>query len=204
MGMKLFHSAMSPFVRKVMIVLHETGQLPLVELIPAGGSPIDSGTIPLSLNPLGKIPALERDGGPALYDSRVICRYLNDLGKGSFYPKGEALWDALTLEATGDGMMDAAILMRYEATTRPEDKRHAPWVEGQWAKITRALDILESRWMAHLYGPLDIGQIAVISGLGYLDLRFADRQWRDGRPSLAAWESKMAERASVKATKAEG
>jgi glutathione S-transferase len=204
MGLKLYHSAASPYVRKVMIVLNETRQLALVELVPAGGSPLDPGTIPLSLNPLGKIPLLERDNGPALYDSRVICRYLDDLGKGGLYPRGDSLWDALTLEATGDGIADAALLMVYEGRTRPEDKRHAPWVEGQWSKIARALDILESRWIAHLHGPFDIGQISVLAALGYLDLRHGDREWRTGRPSLAAWEGKLAGRPSVKATKPQG
>ncbi|MCR8724729.1 glutathione S-transferase [Frigidibacter sp. ROC022] len=202
--MKLYHSPASPYVRKVMITLHETRQLPLVELIPAGGHPVDPGTMPLSLNPLGKIPALERETGPALYDSRVICRYFNDTGRGTLYPAGETLWDSLTLEATGDGIADAAILMIYESRTRPEEKRHDPWVEGQWAKIARALDALESRWMAHLHGPFDIGQVAVVAALGYLDLRHAARDWRAGRPSLAAWAGKMAERPSVKATMPEG
>lgn len=200
MKLKLYHAAASPYVRKVMITLHETRQLPLVELITVGGTPLDPGTYPLSHNPLGKIPALERDTGPALYDSRVICRYLNDTGRGTLYPAGETLWDSLTLEATGDGIADAALLMVYEGRVRPEDKQYEPWVEAQWSKIARALDSLESRWMAHLYGPFDIGQIAIVAALGYLDLRHTIRDWRAGRPSLAVWAEKMAARPSVKAT----
>ncbi len=200
MGLSLYFNAASPFVRKVMVVVHETGQTDRVALVPVGGNPVDPGTMPLAQNPLGKIPALVRDAGPALYDSRVICRYLDELGKGAFYPKGEALWDALTLEATGDGIMDAAVLMVYEARTRPEDMRYAPWVEAQWTKVTRALDALESRWMAHLAGPFDIGQASVACALGYLDFRHAARDWRKGRAGLAAWQAKIAERPSLKAT----
>ena len=203
MSLRLFHAAASPFVRKVMVVLHETGQAAQVELIPAGGTPVDPGTMPLALNPLGKIPALERDDGPVLYDSRVICRYLDDRAGGRLYPKGAALWEALTLEATGDGIMDAAVLMIYETRTRPEEKRHESWVEGQWAKIERAIDMLESRWMAHLAGPFDIGQIAVACALGYLDLRQPTRDWRSGRPQLAAWFARVGERDSIKVTRPE-
>lgn len=194
MTMKLYYSPASPFVRKVMVVLHETGKLGGVEIVPSSGTPLAPGTMPVGLNPLGKIPALERETGPALYDSRVICRYL---GEGSsLYPKGEALWDALTLEATGDGILDAAVLMVYEGRTRPEDMQFAPWVEAQWGKVTRALDMLESRWMAHLYGPFDIGQIAVGCALGYLDFRHEARNWREGHPSLAAWYGKVSARES--------
>jgi glutathione S-transferase len=184
-----------------MIVLHETGQLGAVELVPAGGTAVDPGTMPLSLNPLGKIPALERDGRPALYDSRVICRYLNDLAGGKLYPQGEALWDMLTLEATGDGIMDAAVLMVYEGRIRPQELHYAPWIEGQWTKITRALDALGNRWMGHLAGPFGIGHVAVASALGYLDFRHAGRNWRTGRAELADWFARTSERPAVAATK---
>lgn len=199
--MRLYHSTTSPFVRKVMIALHETGQIGDVALIPTAGTPVDSGSMPLALNPLGKIPALERDDGPALYDSRVICQFLDDRAKAGLYPAGARLWDVLTLEATADGMLEAAVLMVYEWRVRPEDKRMPGWVEGQWAKIDRALDALEQRWLSHLRGPLDMGQIAVAAALGYLDFRHADRNWRVGRPGLAAWEAAFAERPSMVATR---
>jgi glutathione S-transferase len=200
MTMRLYFSPASPFVRKVMVILHETGQTGAVALVPAAGNPLDPGTMPVAQNPLGKIPCLEREGLPSLYDSRVICRYLDSLAGGRHYPAGERLWEALTLEATGDGICDAAILMRYETTVRPEDRRMPDWIEGQWAKIARSLDVLEARWLAHLAGPLDIGQIALASALGYLDLRHADRDWRAGRPGLAAWAARVADRPSMRAT----
>lgn len=198
--MRLFHSPTSPFVRKVMVTLHETGQAGDVTLVPAMGTPVDPGSMPLGQNPLGKIPALERDDGPAIYDSRVICRFLDDRARANLYPSPRQ-WEVLTLEATADGIMDAAVLMVYESRVRPEENRFAPWVDGQWAKIGRALDALEQRWLSHLNGPLDMGQIAVGVALGYLDFRHADRGWRSGRPGLAAWEAVFAERPSMVATR---
>lgn len=198
--MRLFYSSTSPYVRKVTVLLRETGQLDRVELVSGSGTPVDPGQAPLQANPLGKVPALERDDGPALYDSRVICRYLDDMAGAGLYPQGPRLWDTLTVEATADGILDAAILMVYESRIRPEEVRYAPWVEGQWAKIDRALDALETRWMPHLQGPLDMGQIAVACALEYLDFRHAARGWRDGRPDLAAWGATFSARASMQAT----
>ena len=199
--MRLFDSATSPFARKVRVLLHETGLLPGVELVPSAGTPTAPGTLPVTRNPLGKVPVLEREDGPALYDSRVICRYLDDLAGGRLYPDKPRLWDTLTLEATGDGMMEAAVLMIYEGRTRPEDKRFDGWVDAQWTKVARALDAVENRWMAHLAGPLDAAQIAVGCALGYLDFRLANRTWREARPALAAWEARFAARPSMQATR---
>ena len=202
--MRLYDSATSPFVRKVKVVLHETGLLPGVELVPVGGTPVAPGTMPVTRNPLGKIPVLEREDGPALYDSRVICRYLDDLAGAGLYPPKPRLWETLTLEATADGMMEAAVLIVYEDRTRPEERRFDGWVEAQWTKIARALDAIEARWMAHLAGPLDAGHIATACALGYIDFRLAARDWRAGRPALAAWEARFAERPSMQATRPVG
>lgn len=198
--MRLYFSPTSPYVRKVMVLLHETGQIGDVELVAGSGNPVDPAGAPLDANPLGKVPALERPDGPALYDSRVICRYLDARGGAGLYPEGARLWDTLTVEATGDGILDAALLMVYEGRIRPEELRYAPWVEGQWAKVDRALDALETRWMAHLQGPLDAGQIAVGCALGYLDFRHHARDWRNGRPRLAGWFAGFDKRASMRAT----
>ena len=199
--MRLHHSPTSPYVRKVMVVLLETGQAGDVAIVPAAGTPVDATQMPLAQNPLGKIPALERDDGPALYDSRVICRFLDARAGAGLYPAGSRQWDSLTLEATADGILDAAILMVYEWRVRPEALRMPEWVEGQWAKISRALDAMETRWISHLHGPLDIGQIAVGCALGYLDFRHADRDWRQGRPALAAWDAAFAARPSMQSTR---
>jgi glutathione S-transferase len=199
----LHYSPTSPYVRKVMIVLRETGQLDAVTLATASGTPLAPGTMPVGHNPLGKIPALERPDGCTLYDSRVICRYFAESAQDgpAFYPKPPRLWEVLTLEATADGILDAAILMRYETALRPEEGQSPDWIEGQWAKIARSLDALESRWMGHLNGPLDMGQVAVACALDYLDLRHDARRWREGRDTLAAWHARFAERPSMQATR---
>ncbi|MCU9848226.1 glutathione S-transferase [Defluviimonas sp. WL0024] len=202
--MRLYHSPTTPFGRKVVVALHETGQTADVEIVPATGGPLDPGSLPVAQNPLGKIPALERDDGPALYDSRVICRYLDARSDGRLYPPEPRLWEVLTLEATADGILDAAILMLYESRLRPEDKRYEAWTEAQWAKIARALDTLEARWMDHLGGPVDMGQIAAACALSYLDFRHGERDWRAGRPRLAAWHDGFARRASMAATEPQG
>lgn len=201
MSLRLHSSPASPFVRIVAVTLRETGLIDQVEMVAAAGTPLDPGSMPVGRNPLGKVPTLERADGPALYDSRVICRYLDDLAGGGLYPAKPRLWDTLTLEATGHGVAEAALLMIYEARLRPEEKRLEAWVEGQWTKVARALDALEARWMSHLAGPLDIGQIAVGCALGYLDFRLDARGWRAGRPGLAAWAAEFAERPSMAATR---
>lgn len=199
--MKLYQSSLSPYARKVIVHLHETGRAAEVELVAATGSPLDPGTMPLAQNPLGKLPCLERPDGPALYDSRVITRFLDDLAGSALYPAAPRLWECLTLEATADGIMDAAILARYELILRPEEKRMPDFEEGQWQKIARSLAAVEERWMAYLAGPVCMGQLALACALGYLDLRFAQRPWRAGHAALAAWEAKIAARPSLVATK---
>lgn len=200
--MQLFTSPTTPFGRKVMVLIHESGLLDRVQVQTVAGSPLDPGTMPLDQNPLGKIPALiPDDGGPAIYDSRVICRYLDQMSGAGLYPRDETLWPVLTLEATADGMLEAALLMVYESRLRPEALRFAPWVEGQWAKIARALDAIEARGMLVLQGPLSMAHIAVAVALGYLDFRHADRNWRQDRPHLAAWEKAFSARPAMVATR---
>lgn len=198
--MKLYHAPASPFVRKVMVLLHEAGATDRVTLIPVSGNPLDPGTIPVDRNPLGKIPALERADGPTLYDSRVITRYLDDLLDARLYPAAPRLWDTLVLEATGDGIAEAAVLMRYEMHVRPEASRSSAWAEAQWGKIARSLAALEERWMRHLSGPVDMGQVSVGAALGYLDFRHADRNWHSAHPGLAAWHAAFAARPAMLAT----
>jgi len=197
--MQLIASPLSPFVRKVRAVLHETGLADSVEVVNLATTPLDTDPRAASANPLGKIPALVRGDGATLYDSRVITRYLDDLAGAGLYPQAR-LWEVLTLEATAEGIMDAAVLMTYEGRFRPEGMQYAAWVEAQWAKVARALDALEARWMSHLFGPLDMGQIATGCALGYLDFRHEARGWRKGHPALAAWHESFAMRDSMAQT----
>ena len=200
-GLTLYYSPMSPYARKVLALAHETGLIDQIEVIHASGSPVDPGTAPIAHNPLGKIPTLTRPDGGAIYDSRVICQYLDARAGDKFYPTGPRRWDALTLEATADGILDAALAMVYEHRLRAEENRNSAIVEGQWAKISRALDVIEERWIAYLAGPLCIGQIALGCALGYLDLRHDARGWRASRPNLAAWNTAIAARDSMVATR---
>lgn len=198
--MKLYYSPTSPFVRKVMVLLHETGQRDDVELLDTTVTPPQPDPALMAKNPLSKLPALERAEGPTLYDSRVICAYLDDRAGAGLYPGGTGRWDMLTLEATADGIMDAAVLMVYEGRVRPEDRQWHGWVEAQWGKVDRALTALDDRWMTSLTGPMTIGQIAVGCALGYLDFRHGDRDWRTGRAALAGWYAGFAARDSMTAT----
>ncbi|QIK41283.1 glutathione S-transferase [Pontivivens nitratireducens] len=198
--MKLYDSKTSPYCRKVMVLAHEAGQVDALTLDYVAGTAVSPGTLPVSVNPLGKIPCLVRPDGPALYDSRVICAYLDDLWGTNLYPTGTRRWETLTLEATADGMLDAALLWVYEVRLRDEAQWNHGWRDGQVAKVVRALDALEARWLAHLHGPLDMGQIAIGVALGYLDFRQPVGAWREGRPALAAWYETFSQRPSMLAT----
>ena len=197
--MKLLTSPSSPFARKVRVVLLETGQADQVDEIAAATDPLGDPVDVIHANPLGKIPALVREDGPALYDSRVITRYLDARAGSRLYPESR-IWEVLTLEATADGIMDAALAMVLETRLRAEAERSEKWVEGQWRKVERGLDAIEARWISHLEGQLDMGQIATACALGYLDLRHAARDWRRDRPRLAAWAERFAARDSMVAT----
>jgi glutathione S-transferase len=197
--MQLFSANASPFARKVRVVLYETDQVADVELLSAEGSPMNSSRMPVAHNPLGKLPTLVRPDGPAIYDSRVICQFLNARAKADLYPQSH-IWETLTLEATGDGVMEAALLMVYEGRARPENMQYAPWVEGQWGKVTSTLDAVNARWMSHLAGPVDAGSIAMGCALGYLDFRLGVRDWRQGRDGLATWYEGFSARESMLAT----
>ncbi|MGB7317650.1 MAG: glutathione S-transferase [Planktotalea sp.] len=198
--MKLAYSPASPYVRKVMVMLHETGQLDDVVLVEGSGTPLTPNAEVVQKNPLGKIPALERPDGATLYDSRVICAFLDARAGGKLYPSGNRRWETLTLEATGDGIMDAALLMTYEGRLRPEELRMAAFVDGQYGKIESACNVLNTRWMSHLAGPLDMGQVAVACALAYVDFRHGHRDWRKGNDALAAWYAEFSQRPAMQAT----
>jgi glutathione S-transferase len=197
--MKLLISPASPFARKVRVVLRETDQLSGVEEVNVTSTPGAPDAAVIAANPTGKIPTLIRGDGPAIYDSRVICRFFDARAKTSLYPESR-LWEVLTLEATADGIMDAAVLMVYETRFRPAEAQSTDWLDAQWSKVDRALTAVDARWMSHLSGPLNMGQIATACALSYLDLRHADRNWRDGRDALAAWHGRFSTRESMTAT----
>lgn len=195
--MKLFYSQTSPFVRKVMLVLHETGQVDDVEIVKVASTALAPDAGLAAANPLKKIPALARASGPTLYDSRVICEFLDQRADAGLCRD----FEFKILEATGDGIMDAGVAMAYERRLRPEDKQWQDWIDGQQAKILSACAALEARWMAHLSGPLNIGQLSVAAALAYVDFRHPDAGWRTGNDQLAAWFADFESRPSFLATK---
>ncbi len=198
--MKLYHSAASPFVRKCLVAAHELGLRERLELVPAAAHPVNRDKGVVAQNPLGKIPTLITDDGAVLYDSRVICEYLNAQGDGHLVPReGDARWRVLVDQSLADGIMDAAVLARYETALRPEALRWNDWITGQLEKVATGLDALEAR-AAGFGGRVDLGTIAFGCALGYLDFRFAHLNWRARRPHVASWFHGFAARASMVAT----
>lgn len=197
--MELLSSPPSPFARKCRVVLVETGQSD-IKVNDVTASPLGGDATINAANPSGKIPTLVRDDGPALYDSRVICRFLDDRAGAGLYPEGR-LWDVLALEANADAIMEAAVGMIYEMRFR-----EAPgliwdaWLDAQWVKVTRSLDVLEQRSMPLLEGPLNMAQIGVGCALSYLDFRHEARDWRAGRGALVDWYARFSQRESMVAT----
>jgi len=200
--MKLVWSSASPFARKVMVVAHELGLADRIEMLNGTGTPLAPAEATRANNPLAKLPSLAREDGPALYDSAVICQYLTSLAPGqTLLPEaGEARWATLTLEALGDGLCDSAVATRYELAMRDEAKQSQAWIDGQMAKVDGALDALEADGGALLEGSFTLGHAAVGCALGYLDFRFADKDWRAGRSALAAWYEGFQSRPSCAAT----
>lgn len=201
--MKLRYSPASPYVRKVMIVAHEGGLADRIEKVATSVVPVKANDELKAENPLVKLPSLTTDDGETLFDSPVICEYLDSLHKATkmFPAAGPARWKALRRQALGDGILDAAILTRYETGVRPKELQWGEWVEGQMRKVRGALDALEHE---NLNGPFDIGTLTIACALGYLDFRFPQEEWRKTRPKLAAWFAEIANRPSMKATMPQG
>ena len=197
--MKLIYASASPFVRKVHVALIETGLIEQTELAQVTTTPVNSDDSAIAANPSGKIPALILEDGTTIYDSRVICRYLNDRAEANLYPQ-EDLWNLLTLEASADAIMEALVLMTYERRIRPEELVYAPWIEAQWAKAERSIIAINNERLDLLNGPLNMSQIAVACALNYADFRHADRDWRGSAPQLAEWFEEFSKRPAMAST----
>ncbi|KAJ3022092.1 hypothetical protein HKX48_007025 [Thoreauomyces humboldtii] len=203
--MKLFYSPLSPYVRKVVVTAREVGLFDKLQLSPSRVSPLPGAMLDTAIvaeqNPLGKIPTLVLPTGEAVYDSNVICEYLDDLAGTTLFPKGGAAkWKTLTMTALGNGILDAAVASMYEKRLdlRPVEKVHQPFLDGQWEKIARALKSLDAGELGSGDGPTNIGEITVACALGYLDFRHSHRGWRSGVPRLADWYARYAERPAFK------
>jgi glutathione S-transferase len=186
----------SPYVRKVRVSAHELGLA--LECVEA--HVFDPATPLLAENPLGKVPALVRDDGSALYDSTVICQFLDTLHSGArlFPPEGEALWQALRRNALGDGLGQAAtwnIRERY----RPEGERSSRYQAYYERTIDRSFAALEAEASA-LAAQFGIGEISIACAISYVDFRYPDRGWRSAAPKLGGWYDEVRRRPSMRAT----
>lgn len=197
-GMRLCWSPTSPYVRKVMIMALETGLADDIELLPKNvwAADTDIG----ETNPLGKVPALILPDGTVVFDSPVILEVLDGMHGGAplMPPPGPERIRVLTLQALADGLLDAAVLRLLEGR-RPVEERSEAWDARQKRTLERGLDALEDMVFA-FPASLDVGQVAVLALLGYLDFRFAAEPWRDPRPALAAWFEEAAKRPAFVAT----
>jgi glutathione S-transferase len=198
--MKLYARPASPFVRKVRVMARETGLVDKIEEIMLG-SPEEMMTEMPKHNPLGKIPALILDDDSILYDSKVICEYLDTLHDGpKFFPSdGAKRWPALMLQGLADGISEAIIVASMNKFMRPDEYVYEPAVTFQLEKAERALADLNGR-VKEFGDVLTIGSVSVACAIGYTDFRFPDLGWRDQNPELAAWNADFCERPSMKTT----
>ena len=201
--MKLLYQTHSPYARKVLVAAHEMGLAGRVEVSHHETSPTQRNDMVFAANPLGKAPVLITDDGLALFDSSVICEYLDGLhgGPALIPAEGSERWKVLRLQALAQGLCDAGIALRWETERRPAALRYPPLAEGQAAKLLAAYDVLERE--SDLTGPPDLGRIAVATALDWLAFR-ALPDFRSGRPRLADWLDGFTRRPSMSATAYEG
>ena len=200
--MKLFWSSRSPFVRKVMVVAHEAGMADHIEKLPVVVSMTSEPTEEvLRHNPLNKIPTLITDEGLVLFESVVICEYLDSLHSGPklFPVQAAQRWKALRWQALGSGMLEAELLWRSE-TRRPRDSQMAVVIHAFERKIETALDVLETEVDQLISEPYGIGHVSIVCALAYLDFRFMGFDWRKGRPGIAAHFATLSARPAMQAT----
>ena len=200
--MKLLYQTHSPYARKVLVAIHELGMADRVEIVHHETSPTRCNEEVFSLNPLGKVPVLV-DAGSTLFDSDVICEYLDRLdGRAQLVPSDSRLrWRALRLQALAQGMADAGIAVRWEAERRPEGLRWPAMRDGQLEKIAAACDYLEAE-LADDLSP-DFGAIAMATTLSWIAFRNV-YAFTAGRPRLAAWYAEFSGRPSLLATALSG
>ena len=198
--LKLHWSPKSPYVRKVMICAHELQMLPQLELVRSVAAMLQPNERLMLDNPLSKIPTLVLEDGSALFDSVVICEYLNTLAGGTLFPaEGTAKWRALRWHAFGDGLLENLILWRNERE-RAEGMRSGVLIEAFDLKVRAALAQLEAEVLDLAAAPFSIGTLTIGCALAYLDFRFDMLGWRALAPRLADWYAGLRARPSMRAT----
>lgn len=196
--MKLHWSPKSPYVRKVMICAHELDMLPRLELVRSVAAMLKPNATIMADNPLSKIPTLVREDGSTLFDSTVICEYLDDQAAGALFPaQGEARWQALRWNALGDGLLDVLILWRNE---RERDHPLQALVDAFELKTRSSLKLLDAEVGLIGSAPFSIGHVTLGCALGYLDYRFESLGWRTLAPRLADWFASLQARPSFQST----
>lgn len=202
MAMQFFSSPASPFVRKVLVVADETGQLADLDQVRADPRSLDPALV--AVNPISKIPALVTAEGVNLAESDMICMYLDERHSGQkmIPASGPARWQALAAEAIADGFMDAAVNRRGE-DSRPDGARSQADVDKLMGRMMRCMDMMDAQ-AKDAGDAVNIGTIAMAVACGYANFRYADLDWRTGRPNLAALYDQMMQRPSMKATQPDG
>lgn len=201
--MKLLYQTHSPYARKALVFAHEVGLADRIEVEHHETSPTNRNEDVFSANPLGKVPVLIPPGEQPIFDSDVICAYLDTLhDKPRLVPSdGEAKWQALRVQAVAQGLCESGIAVRWETVRRPEPLRYPPLAEGYASKIVASYDWLETN--LDVEGPLHVGHIALATALSWIEFRELPC-FRCGRPRLAAWIEDFQQRPSMKATPLSG
>lgn len=199
--MKLFWSSRSPFVRKVMVFAHECGLAGRIECERTVVAMTRPNAELLKINPTGKIPTLLLDDGTALYDSTVICEYLDGLHGGAklFPPAGPARWTALRRHALGSNLLDNLMLWRNEML-RPAAQQSPETLAAFELKVRNAIAALDREAGALAADAVGIGHVAIACALGYADFRFGELGWRSKNGHIARWYDTFALRPSMTAT----
>lgn len=201
--MQLLYQTHSPYARKALVFAHEAGLAERIEVVHHETSPTLRNEAVYAQNPLGKVPVLIRAGEPAIFDSDIICAYLDTLhgGRPLIPAQGEARWHALRLQAVAQGLADAGIKVRWETVRRPEALRYPALREGYTEKLIESYDWLERQLDAE--APVHVGHIAVATALSWLEFRELP-DFREGRPRLVEWFEAFERRPSMRATPLSG
>ena len=197
--LSLYSQSHSPYARKVVVFAHEAGLAARLAVIDHETSPTNRNDAVFAVNPLGKVPVLITPEAGAIFDSLVICDYLDRLhtARRLIPTDGPGRWEALRLHAVAQGLCDAGIALRWETERRPAHLRHPPLAEGQAAKLAESYDVIERQ--GALDGPVHLGHIALATALAWLEFR-ALPDFRIGRPRLTRWYEAFSERPSMRAT----
>lgn len=201
--MKLLYQTHSPYARKVLVFAHEIGLAASLQVVHQETSPTLRNDAVFAENPLGKVPVLVRPGAASIFDSDVICAYLDTLhaGRKLIPAGGEARWQALRVQAVAQGLAEAGVALRWETVRRPEALRYPPLRAGYAAKLASSYDWLERE--LDVDSPPHVGHIAVATALSWIEFRELPG-FRAGRPRLAAWLETFAARDSMRATPLSG